>query len=62
MHTYRQTDAFTLETQHFPDTPHHIGQPGWPNVVLNAGNTFTSTTTYAFPSAGHSHDSHRHRS
>ena len=61
-HTYRQTDAFTLETQHFPDTPHHIGQPGWPNVVLNAGNTFTSTTTYAFPSAGHSHDSHRHRS
>jgi aldose 1-epimerase len=61
-HTYRQTDAFTLETQHFPDTPNHIGQAGWPNVVLNAGNTFASTTTYQFPSAGHSRDSHRHRS
>ncbi len=47
-HTYRQTDAFTLETQHFPDTPHHIGQPGWPSVVLLAGHTFSSTTTYAF--------------
>jgi aldose 1-epimerase len=48
-HTYRQTDAFTLETQHYPDTPHHSGQPGWPSVVLLAGHTFTSTTTYAFP-------------
>ncbi len=47
-HTYRQTDAFTLETQHFPDTPHHIGQPGWPSVVLLAGHRFTSTTTFAF--------------
>ena len=46
--TYRQTDAFTLETQHYPDTPHHIGQPGWPSVVLLAGHTFSSTTTYAF--------------
>ena len=47
-HTYRQSDAFTLETQHFPDTPHHIGDPQWPSVVLNAGHTFTSTTTYRF--------------
>ena len=44
-HTYRQTDAFTLETQHYPDSPNHIGQAGWPSVVLNAGHTFTSTTT-----------------
>jgi aldose 1-epimerase len=50
-HTYRQTDAFTLETQHYPDTPHHIGQSGWPTVVLPAGHTFTTTTTYAFSSA-----------
>ncbi len=49
-HTYRQTDAFTLETQHYPDAPHHIGQSGWPTVVLLAGHTFTTTTTYAFPS------------
>jgi aldose 1-epimerase len=46
--TYRQSDAFTEETQHYPDTPHHIGQPGWPSVVLLAGHTFTSKTTYAF--------------
>ena len=49
---YRQTSGFTLETQHFPDTPHHIGQAGWPSVVLNAGDTFTSTTTYQFTTAG----------
>ena len=36
-HAYRQGDAFTLETQHYPDTPHHIGQAGWPSVVLNPG-------------------------
>jgi aldose 1-epimerase len=50
--TYRQTSGFTLETQHFPDTPHHIGQPSWPSVVLNAGATFSSATTYQFTTAG----------
>jgi aldose 1-epimerase len=55
-HTYRQTDAFTLETQHYPDSPNHIGDPAWPSVVLNAGSTFTSTTTYQFSTAGHGHD------
>ena len=44
-HTYRQTDGFTLETQHFPDSPN---QPGFPSTVLNPGQTFTSTTVYAF--------------
>jgi len=47
-HIYRQSDGFTLETQHYPDSPHHIGQSGWPSVVLNPGSTFTSTTTYGF--------------
>jgi aldose 1-epimerase len=47
-HIYRQTAAFTLETQHFPDTPHHIGQPGWPSVVLNPGQRFHSETIYKF--------------
>jgi aldose 1-epimerase len=51
-HSYRQTSGFTLETQHFPDTPHHIGQPGWPSVVLNAADTFSSTTTYQFTTHG----------
>ena len=51
-HTYRQTSGFTLETQHYPDTPHHIGVNGWPNVVLPAAGTFTSSTTYAFTAQG----------
>ncbi len=51
-HTYRQTDAFTLETQHYPDSPHHIGQAGWPSVVLNGGATFKSATAYKFTTQG----------
>jgi aldose 1-epimerase len=51
-HAYRQGDAFTLETQHYPDSPHHIGQPGWPSVVLNPGATFTTTTAYRFGISG----------
>jgi len=50
--TYRQSDAFTLETQHYPDTPHHIGDPQWPSVVLNPSQVFNSTTTYKFTTAG----------
>jgi aldose 1-epimerase len=49
--TYRQGDGFTLETQHYPDSPHHIGQPGWPSVVLGPRATFTSTTAYRFNTA-----------
>lgn len=47
-HIYRQGAGFTLETQHYPDSPNHIGQSGWPSVVLNPGATFTSRTTFAF--------------
>jgi aldose 1-epimerase len=47
-HIYRQGAAFTLETQHFPDSPNHIGQSGWPSVVLNPGATFTTKTAYQF--------------
>lgn len=42
---YRQGDAFTLETQHFPDSPNH---PNFPSTVLRPGQTFRSTTTYGF--------------
>jgi aldose 1-epimerase len=59
---YRQTQGFTLETQHYPDSPHHINQAGWPSVVLNAGGTFQSNTAYAFGVAGggdHGHKSHK---
>jgi aldose 1-epimerase len=47
-HVYRQGDAFTLETQHYPDAPNHQGQAGWPSVVLDANTTFNSTTAFKF--------------
>ena len=34
-----------LETQHFPDSPN---QPSFPSTLLRAGDTFQSTTVYAF--------------
>jgi aldose 1-epimerase len=57
-HTYRQGAGFTLETQHYPDTPHHIGDPAWPSVVLNPGQTFTSQTAYQFSVNGHGSSHH----
>jgi aldose 1-epimerase len=51
---YRQGDAFTLETQHYPDSPNHDGQAGWPSVVLNPGSTFTTNTAFSFAVQSHS--------
>lgn len=34
-----------LETQHFPDSPN---KPAFPTTILKAGDTFESTTVYAF--------------
>jgi aldose 1-epimerase len=48
-HTYRQSDGFTLETQHFPNSPN---QPSFPSTVLNPGTPFRSTTIYKFGVAG----------
>jgi aldose 1-epimerase len=48
--TYRQGDAFTLETQHYPDSPNHSN---FPTTVLRPTQTFTSTTIYAFDVSGH---------
>ena len=47
--TYRQGDAFTLETQHYPDSPN---QPAFPTTTLNPSQTFESTTIYAFGVSG----------
>ncbi len=44
-HLYRQSDGFTLETQHFPNSPN---QSSFPSTVLNPGQTFNSTTIYTF--------------
>jgi aldose 1-epimerase len=43
--TYRQGDAFTLETQHYPDAPNH---PAYPTTVLRPGQTYATKTTYGF--------------
>ena len=43
--TYRQSDGFTLETQHYPDSPN---EPSFPSTVLNPGTPFNSTTIYQF--------------
>ncbi len=44
-HLYRQSDAFALETQHFPDSPN---QPDFPSTVLRPGETYQTTTIYRF--------------
>jgi aldose 1-epimerase len=46
--TYRQTDGFALETQHYPDSPNHQGDPNWPSTVLGPGQTYDSMTIYKF--------------
>jgi aldose 1-epimerase len=43
--TYRQTEGFTLETQHFPDSPN---KPNFPSTELKPGQEFHSTTVYRF--------------
>ena len=43
--TYRQTEAFTLETQHFPDSPN---KPNFPTTELRPGQEFHSTTIFRF--------------
>src|SRR5690606_39246037 len=42
---YAHRTGFCLETQHFPDSPN---QPSFPSTVLRPGETFESTTVFAF--------------
>ncbi len=42
---YTGHTGFCLETQHFPDSPN---QPGFPSTLLKPGETYNSTTIYAF--------------
>ncbi|MBR2592602.1 MAG: galactose-1-epimerase, partial [Oscillospiraceae bacterium] len=42
---YQKQDAFCLETQVFPDAPHH---ENFPSAVLKAGDTYTTRTIYRF--------------
>jgi aldose 1-epimerase len=42
---YKKHTGFCLETQHFPDSPHH---PEFPPIVLRPGATYKTTTIYKF--------------
>lgn len=44
-HVYRARYAVCLETQHFPDSPHHVN---FPSTILRPGAPFTSRTEYRF--------------
>jgi aldose 1-epimerase len=46
-HIYRQTQAYTFETQHFPNSPN---QSNFPSTELAAGQTLNTTTIFAFSS------------
>lgn len=43
--SYGKHAGFCLETQHFPDSPHH---PDFPTTQLNPGETYRQTTIYKF--------------
>ncbi len=42
---YHFRDGFTLETQHYPDSPNHIN---FPSTVLNPGQVYRETTVFKF--------------
>ncbi len=44
-HPYLQRAGVALETQHFPDSPHH---DNFPTTILRPGAVFTSQTAYHF--------------
>ena len=48
-HQYRQGDGLALETQHFPDSPN---QPRFPSTVLRPGETYATSSVYAFSTYG----------
>lgn len=43
--SYRQSDAFALEAEHFPNSPN---QASFPSTVLKKGQNFQATTIYKF--------------
>lgn len=43
--TYKHWGAFTMETQHYPDSPNH---PSYPTTELKAGQKYSETTIFKF--------------
>jgi aldose 1-epimerase len=44
-HIYRQSDGYTFETQHYPNSPN---QPNFPSTELKPGQVFNSSTIFQF--------------
>ena len=42
---YENRYGFCLETQHYPDSPN---KPDWPSTILRPGQSYETTTVYAF--------------
>ena len=49
---YRQSDGLCLETQHYPDSPN---KPQFPSTLLRPGQTYKTSTIYAFSTFGGHH-------
>ena len=43
--SYKQYCAFSIEAQHFPDSPNH---PNFPSTVVRPGTAYESTIEYVF--------------
>jgi aldose 1-epimerase len=54
---YRQGDGLALETQHFPDSPN---KPNFPSTIVRPGQTYKTSTIYAFSAVG-KHKGHHHK-
>jgi aldose 1-epimerase len=44
-HAYRRRSGFSLETEHYPDSPNH---PEFPSTILRPGKTLHSRTVFRF--------------
>jgi aldose 1-epimerase len=44
-HIYRQSDGYTFETQHFPNSPN---QPNFPTTELKPGQLYSTSTIFQF--------------
>jgi aldose 1-epimerase len=47
---YAKWEGVALETQHFPDAPHH---PNFPSILLRPGEVFRSSTIFQFSVRAH---------
>jgi aldose 1-epimerase len=46
--TYGRHAGLCLETQHFPDSIHHEGEPGWPSIILRPGRAYRHSSVHHF--------------